>query len=468
MSLSEKNPEVLKHLQVLNRIKRETKIYRFEPYQWQKEFYAAGKIYRTRCMVAANRVGKTYSAAAEVAFHATGNYPQDWQGVVFKEPVVIWCGGVTNESLRDISQKTLLGGTGEDFGTGLIPKGLLGKASKRMAGIDGVVDTVKIRHKSGGQSQITFKSYEQGRDKWQGTAIDIVWLDEDPNNLGLYTECATRLMTKRGIMIVTFTPIYGVTEMLRHFYDMGDSVMIKNVTWDDCPHLSERDKAEMLAQYPEHERECRSKGIPMRGEGVVFPFSEDTLSVEAFKTPEYWPEIIGIDFGYDHPAATVKICLDPDTDTIYITSASKRAKMSPLEHCDVIRSMGGASHIPIAWPHDGMNTEKGSGTQLIKNYKQHRLNFLSMSARYASDKGGAQSKEKIVMDMYDRMKTGRLKVFSHLREWFEEYRNFHRKDNKINAKYDDLLSATFYAVMMVRFSSTKQRFNQEMPEGKYI
>jgi hypothetical protein len=58
------------------------------------------------------------------------------------------------------------------------------------------------------------------------------------------------------------------------------------------------------------------------------------------------------------------------------------------------------------------------------------------------------------MAMLDRMKTGRLKVFSHLGEWFEEFRLYHRKDGLIAKERDDLLSATRIAIMMLRVAAS--------------
>lgn len=465
-----------KAIETLARLRRETKLFRHNPYPWQRDFHNAGRDYTDRMIIAGNRVGKTVTAAYEIACHATGLYPDWWQGVKHESPILAWCGGVTNESLRDISQKELLGGVGDAFGTGFIPKDRLGKPNMRMAGISGVVDSVTVRHVSGRQSEIVWKSYEQGWQKWQGTAVDYVWLDEDPNDIRLFTEAQTRLMTKRGRMLVTFTPLLGVTPMLQHFYDLGDRVYIKNVTWDEAPHLSAADKASMLEKYPEHERETRSKGIPMRGEGVVFPFAESVIKCDPFQIPRFWPQIIGIDFGYDHPAATVKLAIDPDTDTVYVIAANKERKMDALAHAEKIRRMGGGGHdggTPVAWPHDGMNTEKGKGEQLISSYRQHDLNLLGKSARYKDDVGGGQSREKSVMEIYERIRTGRFKVFSTLNDWFEEFRNYHRDNNKIVDRMDDLLSATFYAYMMRRYAVSEYVASgavgsNNFPSGKYI
>jgi hypothetical protein len=50
------------------------------------------------------------------------------------------------------------------------------------------------------------------------------------------------------------------------------------------------------------------------------------------------------------------------------------------------------------------------------------------------------------------METGKFKVFSSLLDWFEEFRLFHRKDGKVVKEGDDLLAATRYGIMMLRFA----------------
>ena len=56
------------------------------------------------------------------------------------------------------------------------------------------------------------------------------------------------------------------------------------------------------------------------------------------------------------------------------------------------------------------------------------------------------------MGMLDRMRTGRLKAFAHLVDWFDEFRLYHRKDGRVVKQYDDLLCATRNALMMLRFA----------------
>src|SRR5262249_25089081 len=57
--------------------------------------------------------------------------------------------------------------------------------------------------------------------------------------------------------------------------------------------------------------------------------------------------------------------------------------------------------------------------------------------------------------MLDRMRTGKLRVFKEHLDWWEEFRLYHRKDGKVVKEGDDLLCATRYALMSLRFASTQ-------------
>ena len=430
----------------------------YSPYTWQRQFHEAGKANPERMLMAANRVGKTLSAGAEVAMHLTGDYPEWWAGRRFDKPVLCWTGSPTNETSRDIVQKELLGGSGEATGTGWIPKRLLhGKPTTRQAGVRNVVDQFQVRHKSGGISSCILKTYEQGWRKWQGTAPHVVWLDEEPEDYMVYSEAQTRTLTSSGVLLVTFTPLLGVTELVQHFMEGGPGIYLKSATWDDAPHLAEEDKERLRGSYRAHELEARSMGIPMMGEGAVFPVADADIRTEAFDVPRHWARIKGCDFGMDHPAAGVEIAWDRDQDTIYVVDCYKKSQESAPYHAAWFNKAN--QHIPVAWPHDGMNREKSGGIRLADTYRGHGVNMLSKSARYPkapgekTDKGGAQPVEPIVDEILERMITGRFKVFSHLHEWFDEKRSYHRKDGRIVDRRDDILKATMYALMMKRYAT---------------
>jgi phage terminase large subunit-like protein len=199
----------------------ENRLAHYRAYPRQAEFHAAGAEHRERLFMAANRCGKTMCGAAEMAIHLTGKYPDWWEGKRFLKPIRAWAAGVTNQSTRDVVQEKLLGPPLREWerGTGMIPKADIENAVKAQ-GIPGLIDTVNVKHISEGHSWLQFKSFEQGREKWQGAGLEVVWLDEEcPNDI--YFEALTRTNETGGIVYMTFTPICGLTEIVRMFLHEG-------------------------------------------------------------------------------------------------------------------------------------------------------------------------------------------------------------------------------------------------------
>lgn len=195
-------------------------------YPRHMEFFEAGRDYRERCFLAANRVGKSVAGAYETSAHLTGLYPDWWKGRRFEQPVRAWAAGKSSETTRDIVQSVLLGevlGSGptkRPSGTGLIPGDTLGEWTWK-AGVANLVDTIRIRHVSGGWSTLGFKSYEQGRGSFEGTAQHVIWFDEEPE-IDVYGEALIRTATTDGIIILTFTPLEGWTDTVAQFLTPED------------------------------------------------------------------------------------------------------------------------------------------------------------------------------------------------------------------------------------------------------
>lgn len=204
--------------------------------------------------------------------------------------------------------------------------------------------------------------------------------------------------------------------------------------WDDVPHLDAKTKRELWDSSPPHEREARAKGIPSLGSGRIFPVEEDAIKVAPFAMPAHWPRINGIDFGWDHPTAAVQLAWDRDADCIYVHKAHSMREATPVIHAATVKAWG--AWVPTAWPHDGLQHDKGSGEQLAKQYASAGLLMLKDRATFEDGSNGVEAG---VMDMLERMQTGRWKVFSNLDEWFQEFRLYHRKDGKVVKKADDLM-----------------------------
>ena len=435
---------------------------------WQTEFHDAGSFSQERLIVCANRVGKSESGGYETAIHMTGDYPDWWKGRRFeKPPQTVWTGSPTNETSRDIIQKALLGGTSkEQLGTGFIPKEkIIGRPRMRQAGCSDVVDLFKVRHKSGAAVTCVMKTYEQGWRKWQGTEPEVVWLDEEPDDFKIYTEALTRLLTSHGLMMVTFTPLLGQTDLVRHFQEATHTgVWVGTATWEDAPHLLKKERERMMASYPRHELQARTMGVPMMGEGAVFTTSEEEIVVDPFKIPSHYARINGIDFGLDHPFACVKLAMDRDRDIIYVyDDYRKKGELNYAVHAQKILQPD--PWIRVAWPHDGAKRSPGAGDKESKSLAQKlsalNVNMLSKSARYKNDRGGPQPVWPIVEEVAERERSGRFKVFSTCSNYLEERRNYHQKitkggDSELNQKRDDCLKACFYGVMMRRYAQTRQ------------
>jgi phage terminase large subunit-like protein len=421
------------------------------PYPWQVLFHNAGADHAERCLMAGNRTGKTRSMAAECALHLTGEYPRWWKGRRFHTPVRCWVGSETNEGSRDIVQAALLG---DPVGTGWIPARAIHEKdpSYRQVGLSGVADSCRVQHRTGGWSKVTFKTYKQGREAWQGTSQHFVWCDEEPP-MDIFTEALTRTIDVKGVMVLTFTPMEGISDAVRHFMDGGRGIYLQSATWDEVDHLDKDEQDRLWNSYPEHERATRASGKPMMGTGAVFPLADEDVICDPFEIPGYFRRIAGVDFGIDHPAAAVWIALDPDSDVIYTYDSYKAPNQTSVYHAKALIARG--KWIPVAWPHDGLKRGMADGMPIMQQYMDNGANMMGGSARYDDKTGGNQPLEPGIIDMLERMRTGRLKVFSNQHELLDEKRFYHRKDGKIVQIKDDLMSAWRYAIMMLRYAMTE-------------
>jgi hypothetical protein len=249
--------------------------------------------------------------------------------------------------------------------------------------------------------------------------------------------------------LITFTPLLGMTNVVKRFLiEKMPGTHVTQMTIEDAEHYTPEQRAAIRATYQPFERDARTKGIPQLGSGRVFPIDEDDISVAAIPIPSHWPQIGGLDFGWDHPSAGVKVAWDRDGDILYVIATHRAKAQTPALFAASVRPWG--DWLPWAWPHDGLQHDKGSGEQLAAQYKAQGLRMLPQRATFED---GSSGLEAGVMEMFDRMQTDRLKVFSHLRDWFEEFNLYHRKDGQIVKLGDDLMAATRYAMMMKRHAS---------------
>ena len=400
-------------------------------------------------MLAANRVGKTEGVGGyEMALHLTGWYPDWWIGRRFDHAISAWACGDTSKTVREILQAKLLGPIGA-WGTGLLPGETVSR-TVRATGMADTVDTIYVNHKSGGVSQLTFKSYDQRREAFQGTEKDVIWLDEEPP-MDIYTECLLRTMTNDGMLILTFTPLQGVSEVVLSFLPGGKLDAGKDgatkftimATWDDAPHLDEKSKAELWNSIPPYQRDARSKGIPQLGSGAIYPVPESDFTVAPFAIPDFWPRGYGMDVGWNFTAATWG-ALDRENDVLYLTHVYKRGQAEPTIHASAIKAPG--DWIPGAIDPAARGRSQKDGTQLIQDYRD--LGLKLQVAENAVESG--------LYSVWERMSTGRLKVFKSLGEWFTEFRLYRRDEKgRVVKENDHLMDCTRYLESRIAMMKVK-------------
>lgn len=217
-----KKVELAQLLQEQARRKARNRLRTYSPYSKQRQFHEAGATNRERLFMAGNQLGKTLAGGAEWAMHLSGRYPDWWKGKVFDKPVAMWAAGLTGESTRDTVQKMLVGQPErkDAWGTGMIPGDAFAETFLAR-GIPNALDSIVVKHGGGGDVQagrsiLGFKSYEKGREKWQGPTLDGVWFDEEPPS-DIYSEGLTRTNATGGITMITFTPLLGMSEVVLMF-----------------------------------------------------------------------------------------------------------------------------------------------------------------------------------------------------------------------------------------------------------
>lgn len=216
---------------------------------------------------------------------------------------------------------------------------------------------------------------------------------------------------------------------------------MQQIGWDDVPHITDKDKAEMLEAYPAHQRDARAKGIPMLGAGAIYPIDEKIFTVEPFRIPDWWPRAYGLDVGWKRTAA-IWGAHDRETDTVYLYAEYYQGQRPPQLHADAIK---GGGDLPGAIDPASAGSNQKDGSTLLEEYRALMLEL------YPAD----NAVEAGIMAVTRRLESGRLKVFSNLRNWFAEFRLYRRVESQterglhvhIVKENDHLMDATRYLIM---------------------
>ena len=349
------------------------------PYPKQREFFDLGARHRERALFAGSQLGKTEAAAFELACHLTGLYPPWWGGRRFDHAIRAWAVGKSLKMCRDIMQKKLCGepGDAESFGSGMLPKHLLVGDPVLARGEGLAYDTISVRHVSGGISILRFRTYSAGRVALQGETLDVVWLDEEPEDPTIYGECLARVTATRGMVFISFTPIKGMTGVaLRFLNEPSPDRAYVVMSLDDVPtaagdiavsdagasdgvrrhgHIAPGERERIISGYLPHERKSRTTGRPALGSGLIYQTPESLIveDVDPLSFPLHWRWGWGMDIGIDHPFSAVLMAHDPDRDCIHLVADLRVSDEIPDQHVKAMRKVEEdifGRQMEIPWP----------------------------------------------------------------------------------------------------------------------
>ncbi len=312
---------------------------------------------RNRWVFGGNRSGKTECGAAETVYLARGTHPYRKN----KPNVFGWVVSPTAQVQRDVAQKKVLHYLRPDWIADIVMT-----SGRKDSPQTGVIDQIVVKNVFGGTSVIGFKSFDQGREKFQGSSLDFVWFDEEPPK-EIYEECLMRVIDKRGDIFGTMTPLKGLTFLYEEIYlnrKNNPEIWYEFMEWADNPYLSPKEIKLMESTLDESTLQSRKLGRFCTREGLVYPeFDERVHVVQPFPVPPEWQDNISIDPGLKNPLSAHWYAVDYD-DNVYVIAEHYAAGKDIDYHAQAIHAMSES----LGWKRDG----KGRVSALIDSAAQQR------------------------------------------------------------------------------------------------
>jgi phage terminase large subunit-like protein len=421
-------------------------------YPSQLKFFADGAgTASIRIITGGNQVGKTRAACAEVAWHLMGGskYPDWWRGKRFNKPIRAWAVGMSGILVRDSLQRHLCGGN--EFGSGLIPLEAFAKKPTMVPGGTGAIDTIYVTHydangKPDGISSLSFKSYEQRRERLQSETIDLCIADERPP-LDVMSELQARTVASNGIILISYTAAGEDADGVdyRFFSTSSADRLVTFISADEAKHISEERREALAQELPEHEVQTRLHGTPAQGRGPIFDPALINNATRYFDLEEVKraQHIIGVDLGWGHGFAAVWLAWSPEMQKYWILDSFMMRESTIGDHVRRLHAMTQGLKILIAYPHDGNQHNRVDGRSFAQIYRDEGANMM---LQHVTNKGGGLSPEVGIAQIRQALAENRFAINKSNTELIQQLRLYHRGDDYKPVKAnDDLVDALRYA-----------------------
>lgn len=424
-----------KTLQLLMKEIQYDRLTRYHLYDHQKKIFEAPHAIST-AVLAGNRSGKSMAAAFSCAVHATGKYPSWWTDVRYKKATIIYVGGESSDQLKLSMQLHLIGTSDKRdmaaLGTGLIPRDCLVLESVISGQRADSVKSIRVRHESGGHSQIIFFTYSQAREAIQGGAADAIYFDEQPPEdvvAELLRAIAIPPSGQEPRVLFSFTPLLGRTPTVARHLEGAPQTKAVTFTWDDVPTslLPQNTRDALMAQWPEYELEARVYGRPAVGLGRVFAinlrksccYDHNIISIK-----DHWFRCIGVDPGRSpDPTAVCYLAWDKENDIIYAYDLLMIYNQTPIEYAPQLLARG--KEWPMILPRDAKR-QGYTETSSLRDELTYKYGLNVMPEAFCNpDEQKTIGIDYGVQYILQRMRTGRFKINAELEPLLIELENYH-------------------------------------------
>ena len=476
-SLDTSDPDVAKALAIAAKeVKYNSRLYDFleMAYPWQKEAIKMTNDNKVLGLIASNQTGKSETACSIVACHATGIYPDWWEGRKYNRPVKIMVAGVDSNHNKNVLQEKLVGSNNwrlkSERGTGMIPKDyIIDDAAVTVRGDD--LAALKIKHISGGMSEILFRAYSQGREAAQGFQADLIMIDEQPKD-DFWSEALVRTAATDGQVVCSFTPLLGLTGLVEELMELKpikdspydkfgpkvksqDNWAMVRATWDDITHISEEGKDQIRKGLPDYEIATRTYGIPMAGQGRIFPFTKDeiTFNPSEIYVEDRWDHLVAIDIGHGFgrdPSAAILAAWDEDRDIVYLLNSRSEPTDTTRDLAKLIVKV--EHQCPVAFPADANRSSMNSEATVAQQLRQFDIDLLLKPFMNPKGADGKRNNHKMpgLKHMSERMREGKLKISTRCTQLLSEIDQYsYTETGKVQDGRDHCIDAARYAVMSI-------------------
>jgi phage terminase large subunit-like protein len=382
-------------------------------------------------LLGGNRSGKTEAGAAiATAFLLGKEYFRDepaWEWVknlpIPEPPNTVWAVGLDSNVLnRVIWDEKFFRGRGHP---GFLPTEYVVRKS----------DRDRVCELSNG-SLLVGMSAESGREKFQSASVDLVWIDEEPEE-EIFDECYQRTVDCAGKILVTLTPLVDIGSGSRTpwVYDLSRSgqpdTKFVGLSVLDNPYIPPSELEKLREKWSGHaEERARLYGEFIQRSGLVYPLWAPSLHLmKPIPLPEYWKTVVCIDPAPTGPTAALWCKANEKGDLVFFREY-KEANRVVSEHARAIlvRNQGQPVDLWLIDPKGGSQRNAETHRSVAQLYRDAGI---PVRLAEVGEDYGVQALGEFIAANHDKTaRHPKVAVFDNLEQFKDEIESYTWAVNK--------------------------------------